>query len=186
MNNISPTALVDGLELAVGLVVLILFATGPWNAFWLEIGRQRLFRLRDELFLIAARGDLTFDSLGYTVTREYINGLIRFMHIINAPTIIWVLLVKREWPQRHMSFETAIASIPDEAVRQEFRRRANAAALVQIGVAFVRSPIGWILLLVGSPLLLLDLLFRGGSGGDWYNKMSDRVRKAAVVEACAN
>ncbi len=65
-------------------VVLLLVFWGyfyiPYQAYRLDLFRQRLFEIRDELFDQAADGVIDFNSPLYRKTRDIINGYIRFGH----------------------------------------------------------------------------------------------------------
>ena len=88
-----------------------------WNSFslslcgvWLPLGprqrlvvdtlRQNLFERRDQLFLIAANGHLSFDSEEYRALRERLNLLIRYCDAATWPHLFAVVLVDRSRPVR--------------------------------------------------------------------------------------
>lgn len=71
------------------VAVLVLF-------FWLyrqmrlDVFRQKLFALRDELFDVAADGKIDFRHPAYGMLRSTINGTIRFGHRLNLPFAIYL------------------------------------------------------------------------------------------------
>ncbi len=91
MNIFVFIALFSGL-----LFILIFWA---WFVLWKDLFvdeyRQQLFEVRDELFNMAFRGELPFDSEGYLSLRELLNGTIRFAHVMSPFTLI-ILHVYRE------------------------------------------------------------------------------------------
>lgn len=68
--------------LIIGICVLFLwwFFHEIQMDFCVDLTRQRLFKIRDELFDYAADGNVSFDSKAYGLCRKTINGMIRFCH----------------------------------------------------------------------------------------------------------
>lgn len=66
-----------------------------WVLFWLypdyqvDVFRQKMFQLRDELFDEAAQGKISFNDPAYGMLRSAMNGHIRFAHQSN----IWQALL---------------------------------------------------------------------------------------------
>lgn len=48
--------------------------------------REELFSVRRDLFLLAAAGEVSFDSRSYIELRYLINGMMRFAHRVSLPT----------------------------------------------------------------------------------------------------
>lgn len=59
------------------LAGLIFFA---YQTYRVDKLRQDLFEIRDQLFDDAVSGQINFDDRGYVVTRQLINGMLRFAH----------------------------------------------------------------------------------------------------------
>ena len=79
----------------VDAAVLISALAGCWILFsWLyrdyriDLFRQRLFTLRDELFDTARDGALEFSHPAYKTTRALINGFIRFANRLGLLTLV--------------------------------------------------------------------------------------------------
>jgi hypothetical protein len=51
-----------------------------------DMFREELFCIRRDLFLLAASGEISFDSHSYVELRYLINGMLRFAHRISLPT----------------------------------------------------------------------------------------------------
>lgn len=66
-----------------------------YRAYRLDLLRFYIFRSRDELFEAADRGDLSFDSPAYGMTRQTLNGMIRFAHEIGLWRGVFAFLVFR-------------------------------------------------------------------------------------------
>lgn len=61
-------------------IAILLVAFHQHKTYRLGCYRQRLFHLRNDLFDKAAKGDISFDSQSYGMTRELLNSHIRFAH----------------------------------------------------------------------------------------------------------
>jgi hypothetical protein len=61
---------------------------GLYPRYRVDLFRQKLFELRDELFLFAADGGIEFSNPAYGMLRSTINGNIRFGHRLNLLEII--------------------------------------------------------------------------------------------------
>lgn len=65
-----------------------------WMYFFLyrnhrvDVLRHRLFVIRNDLFLSAARGDIPFDHPAYLMTRKTLNGNIRFAHQLSMTQLL--------------------------------------------------------------------------------------------------
>jgi hypothetical protein len=58
-----------------------------------DFTRQKLFKLRDDLFDLAVDGKLSFDSNAYGMCRKTLNGVIRYCHRLSIYRIIIDLTV---------------------------------------------------------------------------------------------
>jgi hypothetical protein len=85
------------MEMTLGLTALstTLSLMALWALFhWLyrdyrvDLFRQRMFALRDELFELAASGRIAFDDPAYGKLRSMLNGYIRFAHRISVPLLL--------------------------------------------------------------------------------------------------
>jgi hypothetical protein len=68
------------LESAVGLLILWVFVFIFWKDYCLDIFRDHIFTLRDDLFLYAAHGNISFEHPAYRMLRERMNLSLRFAH----------------------------------------------------------------------------------------------------------
>jgi|SRR5882672_2427141 len=85
-------------EMTLGLTAVgtTLSLIGLWALFhWLyrdyrvDLFRQRMFALRDELFDMAASGRIAFDNPAYGKLRDMLNGYIRFAHRVSLPLLLF-------------------------------------------------------------------------------------------------
>jgi hypothetical protein len=112
------------------------------RALLLDILRQQLFAIRDELFDFAADGGIDFDEPAYRELRGDINSLIRFAHKLSFARMIFApwgipddhpaAVSVRKWTER-------VNQLPPLARRKLFEVRAQ--VLDQIIVYIVRRSI---------------------------------------------
>ena len=78
-----------------------------WYQFWIpyriDYFRQRLFKLRDELFEYANAGNLEFTHLAYTDLRLTINALIRYGHRVTIWRIVMSMASLARSGDSHMA-----------------------------------------------------------------------------------
>ena len=82
--------------MAVRMIRLCFGVTALWVLFYLSVRplfldllRQRLFAIRDDLFDFAADGGIEFDDPVYRELREDINNFIRFAHKLSFARMIF-------------------------------------------------------------------------------------------------
>src|SRR4051812_41355603 len=87
------TSTMDTVVAEVHLLWVLAIGTFLWLIGWrryrLDVFRQRLFALRDELFDVAAAGEIDFNDFAYGGLRLLINSIIRFGHRVTA----WRVLI---------------------------------------------------------------------------------------------
>jgi len=85
-----------------------------------DVFRQHLFALRDELFDMAARGEIRFDHPAYRLLRAAINGFIRFGDRLTFATIMLIA-----WSTRKDNLPQALG---DEAFGPQFDKARETLA----------------------------------------------------------
>ncbi len=82
-----------GFALTSLIAIAILWVTLFWlyRDYCVDLFRQRMFALRDELFDEALRHNIPFDHGSYGVLRVAMNGFIRFAHQFNLAHFIIVV-----------------------------------------------------------------------------------------------
>jgi len=82
------------------------FAVGLWWLYFIEyrtyrvdLTRQRLFKIRDDLFKKAEEGIVPFDSKAYGIARTTLNGMIRFAHDLSFLRILIILFTYKKIDQ---------------------------------------------------------------------------------------
>lgn len=148
---------VNTLELTVALLLAVLFFAGPWQEYWIAVGRESLFRLRDKLFLMAARGEIGFDSEVYRLMREQLNGMIRFAHGLNLSTMVMLAWRLRTQPEMlRPPVAEAISRVEDKELRSQLNAIMKKAVVAQLAVVVLRSPLGLLLLFAALPAYLWE------------------------------
>lgn len=106
-------------ECVVGLAGL----TALWALWYFFLKEQRvdryreeLFALRDELFDMAACGELKFHHRAYCELRLHLNGMLRFAHRANLVGLIIAVLrsrLREDAPSGFAKWERALQELPD-------------------------------------------------------------------------
>ena len=146
------------------------FAVGLWWLYFIEyrtyrvdLTRQRLFKMRDDLFKKAEEGIVPFDSKAYGIARTTLNGMIRFAHDLSFLRVLIILITYKKIDQGehakryHEEMCEAISALPKPARKaiMEVQLDMHLTLLTHI----VRSSILLVVLL--EPLrILLRLLHR--------------------------
>lgn len=68
-----------------------------YRSYRVDLFRFYVFRARDRLFLDADRGVISFDHPAYGMTRQMLNGMIRFGHEISLWRAIVMALTLKKW-----------------------------------------------------------------------------------------
>ncbi len=68
------------ISILISLLLIWLLAFWLWRDYRVDLCRERLFTIRDDLFDMALCGELDFDSPSYGILRSTINGTIQFAH----------------------------------------------------------------------------------------------------------
>lgn len=111
---------------------LFWFFDGPCRAYRLDLLRFHIFRARDKLFLAAERGDISFDHSAYGMTRQMLNGMIRFAHELGLwRTVVLVLFQRRSANTRESerflaSYGEAVKSLPLHSKKEVMQATAEA------------------------------------------------------------
>lgn len=168
------------LQITIGsglsLIVLVLVTFKLWPNQRVDMFRQNMFALRDELFDFAADGNVAFEEPAYILLRQLMNGFIRYAHNLTPYRILMSYLrsncVRREPISEWTSdFNRALGDLSEQNREklQSFHSRAAAMVLSQL----VLSP--GLLLTLALPVLLLAIF-----SSQWtnlraiYNSVNDR------------
>lgn len=124
--------------LALAIAVAIYY--GPMQSLLESTTRNKLFRMRDELFDQAASGKTSFQSEQYRAARENLNKLIRFTHMVKWYNVLFLY--------RAIGHKVD-AEEEKNPLYEQFRLRV---AITMFGLLVLRSPL---LLMMLFPALIL-------------------------------
>jgi hypothetical protein len=132
----------------------ILFFFG-WRPYRIDNVRENLFQVRNELFLLAANGDVSFDEPAYRVLRDRLNAVIRFAHTITLTRSVLFGLQAKSLPNQREAWLLTVQKLPQEQQRKliDLDERTTFVILWQL---FTGSPILWAALLVYVPISLIQ------------------------------
>lgn len=91
--------------------VLWLLIFQCWGSLRTDLFRQKLFAIRNELFLLGAEGAVGFEHQAYAELRMRINAVIRFAHTATLLRITCIAAVEATSPL-----------VPVQALREEWER----------------------------------------------------------------
>ncbi len=177
------------IQTLLSLMVLVFVIFSLWPEQRVDIFRQQMFALRDELFDFALEGGIEFDSPAYTQLRELMNGFIRYAHHLTPYRALMLYLrwkctsaePVKGWA---VAWEQALNKVTDKDTRDKleaFHSKASMLAFSQL----VLSP-G--LLITFMPVLVVVAVLRT----QWttvrkiYNDIKDTVPMALLEEGAAN
>lgn len=145
-----------------------------YRKYRIDLFRQRLFAIRDELFDLARAGEIEFEDPAYRMLRNLLNGYIRFAHRLNFQTAFLVLVssksrqiaagIGRKFEDR---WSELTEELPD-AVEEDLR---NLRKRVEIEVAKHVVFTSAILTLTLVPVVLVMILTAV------YDQLSERTKR---------
>lgn len=126
--------------------------------FWLYRGqcvaklRQDMFDLRDELFELALRRNISFEHQSYSMLRTMMNGYIRFGHHLSLLSVIAYLVISRAIVLKYTNAVYALQWLESLKGLDEQSRRELNAIHERMNSAVAKH------LLLGSPILFLVII----------------------------
>lgn len=176
-------------QVLLSLTVLLFVLFSLWPSQRVDLFRQQMFALRDELFDFALAENFDFDDPAYTQLRELLNGFIRYAHNLTAyRTLMSFVRWKCTSSEPHRgwatSWEQALDNVQNKNTRaqlEEFRSKASMLVVSQI----VLSPT---LLVVLLPILLVTtmLYLQWTSLRTIFTDLNDKIPMALLEEEAAN
>jgi len=126
----------DALAGLIAVAALLWVVYGPWQMLCTDAARFKLFAYRDELFDMAANGELSFESREYAEIREAINALIRYSHRLTVPRLLFVTAFPPHEHRPGIDIDRHIDAVADPLARAHVKRIVNdclKAVLVMVG-----------------------------------------------------
>lgn len=147
----------NALQILASITVLVWFFYGPWRSFVIDLTRQNLFELRDEVFMLAVDGRIPFDHSAYKVFRNRLNAMIRFCEHYSFTAFIAAPADHNENPP---SIFDSLNGLEDDLAK-EIRRRYHMAMAILVASMVSRSLFWTIVLMVSFPFFALVEMLRG-------------------------
>lgn len=139
----NPHDLINGYVIVlVAAVVLKAF-----RSFWLDLYRQDLFELRDELFDRVLEGRASFHDAEYTELREELNSRIRWAHFMSTPMLlpaIVYLFIQNRGGLPASPIEPVADALRNIAVRM---RRASSKHMIRSAPTLLAGSVAVVVLL---------------------------------------
>ncbi len=184
--SIAELGAILGSLLSLILFTLLVFVLWPDQR--IDVFRQGMFALRDELFDFAADGNISFEDPAYVLLRQLMNGFIRYAHYLTPYRTIlaflrWKYVTREplhEWTEHWNQALNQLENAEVRAKLQHFHSRANLLVLSQL----VLSP--GLLILVTIPLVLTIIVYAQWSSlRAIYNSFSKRIPMSFLEEEAA-
>lgn len=152
--NVAP--IVKFLEVLASIAFLVWFFYGPRRQLVLDLARQNLFELRDEVFDLAAKGRIEFSHPAYLAFRNRINAMIRFCE--NYSPLALVVAPRSSTPPAIFHI---LRSIEDPKVSRELEHKYKVAITILLISLLFRSVIQTVVLLPLVTIFLFRAMIRG-------------------------
>lgn len=148
------------LTLSLSLLVLLLVWSLGWRKSCVDVMLQRLFGLRDDLFIEAAarQNGLALDLPQYRAMREHLNRLIRLCHEMHLPSLLgccFCLLVSRR-ARRLAAMDALIDGMPPGPAQKRLAVIKRDAAKIVLHHFLRTSPT--FVLLTGALFVVLAVI----------------------------
>lgn len=146
--TIESVALTIRLLILAGLVSALWFV--GWKRYRLDLFRQELFAIRDELFDLANAGALSFEDPVYGGLRQLINSMIRFGHRINFIQLLCVSVFASDPPaemhEPYLAWRARVDALESAELKKKIKE-LHGRVIVQMVEKIVST----------SPVLLVTL-----------------------------
>tara|TARA_R110000772_G_scaffold181116_2_gene292450 strand:+ start:787 stop:1359 length:573 start_codon:yes stop_codon:yes gene_type:complete len=134
-----------------------------YKSFYIDDTRQKLFKIRDQLFLAALDGKIGYDETLYKMTRTTLNGAIQYSHNLSAVRFAGALVVAKiigetfQLQQYRASWDNAFEEAKTEESK-ELIKRVHAQMHLTLFHHVVRGSL--ILKFIVLPILILLLMLK--------------------------
>lgn len=157
----TEITLINALSALVTLGMGLVFFYVIWRHYVVDVTRQDLFELRDQLFDLAAEGKLEFNSNRYKTLRRIFNANIRFTHELDWVHILAFYFAakfkkKGVITKNAMHVMHLVNTIDDEKTRHEVMKIMTKMHLVTAWHLFRTS---FVLLLLTPVVVILVAFF---------------------------
>lgn len=161
--------LADAIWIGVSVLALVLAFQYIFLPTAIDCFRDRLFKIRRELFLLMATGRVSAKDPSYVSMQNGLNGFIRFAERITflrgvvIPVVATMVFPRRRGgvARTHAQADAAIENITDQELKANLERLDWEMAKAVFTHVLVSSPIGWFVTMVGLPILVVAAVVAG-------------------------
>jgi len=160
----TTEALIQIIELLAGVAFLVLFFRYPWQSVLVDMTRQRLFEIRDDIFSYAADGRIDFNSKIYSQLRYRLNSSIRYCHKAKFTTVFAAIASLDEdsgIKRQEKSLAEIVSEIEDVDLRNDLEEKVLEATFFLATLMVLRSPLLLLLSMLLMPFILIYELLSG-------------------------
>lgn len=168
MNDMNSHALLILNFLCIAMLLYIFDFS--YRRYRVDLFRFHIFRARSRLFEAAEKGVIPFDHPAYGMTRQMLNGMIRFAHELSFWRALVIWLVRKRWDPKEermrfwVRYCAAVDSLP-------------ARSKVAIHATMVEAHMCVLSHVLHTSLLTFPLVFIG----KWILRIHWKVRQVALI-----
>jgi hypothetical protein len=177
------------IQSAFGVMVLLIALLFLIPSLRLDIFRQGMFSLRDELFDYASSGKIAFDHPSYRLLRRSMNGFIRYGHRLTFFQLC-ITFCRWRWSESKPAtswarrWEAALSSIEDEQVKIDLEKFHSRSMELVVSRLIFGSPLLLATVLCLTVVLALTFFLRGAwrSTAELYSMAVGRTFKVFAID----
>lgn len=171
----AASAYIHFLLFIVALSALIWLVYGPVRELVTDYGRERIFKTRNRLFLMAARGHISFEDPAYRAMRQSMNQCARYAHQMSWGRLlvyrIMVPQLSRRPSQLTIARDELATRVASPHARRAIRLYRRDIELTMAAILLARSP----LLFVALALFAAGWILVAG-----LNRLTNRVLETGL------
>lgn len=184
----STAELGVAIQSLLSLIVLVIVVFSLWPAQRVDLFRQQMFALRDELFDFAADGNISFEDPAYVLLRQLMNGFIRYAHNLTPYRTLMTFLKWKYFSRDPLTswsqpWNTALSNLADQGVKERLQEFHNKTAVL-VGGQLLLSP-GMLIFVVPIVVVLAILRSQLNSLRNMYNAVQNAVPMLLLEEEAA-
>lgn len=184
----STAELGVAIQSLLSLIVLVIVLFALWPAQRVDLFRQQMFALRDELFDFAAEGNISFEEPAYILLRKLMNGFIRYGHNLTPFRTLMTFLKWKYFSHDPLTswsepWNEAMNKLTDQNAREKLKEFHSKTVLL-VGGQLLLSP-GLLIFLIPLGVVLGILRSQMDSLRNMYNAVRDAVPMSLLEEEAA-
>ena len=179
------TNAVEVIQFSLNILLLLAFWQYLWRPYSVDVFRQNLFTLRNELFDLAASGEtgLGFTSKEYILLRRWIHSTIRLAEAVEFVRLFIPVLLVRDQEEPKNSLVDAIDSAQDDELKAKLNVIRAKCGLEMFMHLLRTSPLMWVAaLIIGFFVFVSQVIrFQGGLIRHVTTRMNDLQERLTSV-----